>query len=132
MPKFLQTVVLLLVFVAACGGACSAAQGALNALLSEQKFEPHGLYAGADTPEDREPLQKAVDNAISDIDRLPSPLNEDAVRRRLSRLIEETGLYATEDREEVARYAIRIWRAAGFTSESHLFPVSDAQVLALP
>ena len=103
---------------------------ALASLLHEKKFEPHGDYTGADTPEDQRPLQSAVDDAIKDVSALPDPLNKEAVRNRLAKLIDDTDLYATEDRDEVSRYAIRIWRAAGFREESYLFPVSDERVLA--
>jgi hypothetical protein len=91
---------------------------ALLALLRETKFEPHGEYTGVDTPEDRKPLQAAVDSAIADIRTMPDPLRKDP--------------YATEDRDEADRYAIRIWRAAGFREESGLFPVADETVLASP
>lgn len=104
----------------------------LDALLQEEKFEPHGHYSGVDTPEDLEPLQAAVDEAIRDIAALPDPLDRDFVRARLAELVAETDIYATEDRDEADRYAIRIWRAAGFSEESELFPVSDDQVLGNP
>src|SRR3954447_13519426 len=104
-----------LLAVPACGTAVPPPERpALVSLLHEKKFEPHGDYTGADTPEDRQPLQAAVDNAIKDISVLPDPLNKEAVRSRLAKLIDDTDLYATEDRDEVGRYAIRIWRAAGF------------------
>jgi hypothetical protein len=104
----------------------------LNALLQEKKFEPHDFYTGVDTPEDAEPLRAAVDNAIKDIGALSDPLEPHAVRSRLAKLIEDTDLYATADRDQVARYAIRIWRAAGFSEDSGLFGVSDEKVLSLP
>jgi hypothetical protein len=119
--------------IAGCGTAAPPPERpVLASLLHEKKFEPHDDYTGADTPEDQQPLQAAVDNAITDISALPDPLSKQAVRSRLSKLIDETDLYATEDRDEVGRYAIRIWRAAGFREESHLFPVSDDRVLAYP
>ena len=119
--------------IAGCGSAAPPPERpALASLLHEKKFEPHGDYTGADTPEDQQPLQAAVDNAIKDVSALPDPLNKGAVRGRLAKLIDDTDLYATEDRDEVGRYAIRIWRAAGFRDESHLFPVSDKRVLAYP
>lgn len=91
---------------------------------------PHGDYMGADTPEDRQPLQDAVDSATRDISSLPEPVNPDAIRRRLSRLLAQTDLFATEDRDEVGRYAVRIWRAAGFKNDSGLFPVGDERAVA--
>lgn len=120
-------------FLTSCGSAQPPAERpALTAILQEKKFEPHGNYTGADTPEDREPLQKAVDEAITDIGALPDPLDKGAVRTRLAKLIDDTDLYATEDRDEVGRYAVRIWRAAGFNEESRLYPVSDEKLLANP
>lgn len=117
-----------------CGNAAppSPERPALAAILKEAKFTPHGDYTAADTAEDRQPLQDAVDSAIRDISRLPEPLDEDAVRSRLSALLDQTDLYATEDRDEVGRYAVRIWRAAGFKKESGLFPVGDERALAQP
>lgn len=43
---------------------------ALASLLHEKKFEPHGEYTGADTSEDQQPLQAAVDEAIKDVSAL--------------------------------------------------------------
>jgi hypothetical protein len=119
--------------IAGCGTAAPPPERpALASLLHEKKFEPHGDYTGADTPEDQQPLQAAVDDTIKDVSALPDPLNKETVRSRLAKLIDHTDLYATEDRDEVGRYAVRIWRAAGFREESHLFAVSDARVLAYP
>ena len=55
-----------------------------------------------------------------------------AVRDRLSALIDDTDSFATEDRDEVYRYAVQTWRAAGFSEESSLFAVPDDRVLARP
>ena len=96
------------------------------------KFSPHDGYMGADAPEDRAPLQAEVDKAIKDIAEMPNPLVADTVRNRLLDLISSVNWYATEDREEVGRYAIRIWRAAGFNRESGLFQINDDKVLAYP
>ncbi len=104
---------------------------ALALLLTETKFLPRDDYTGADTPEDLKPLQEAVNKAIDDIRAMPEPLDEVAVRGRLSRLLKDTDLFATEDRDEVGRYAIRTWRAAGFKDESGLFRVADDRVLNL-
>ena len=124
---------LAFLFVAACSSAAPPPnRPALTSLLQEKKFEPHGFYTGADTPEDLEPLRTAVDGAIKDISALPEPLDKETVRARLGKLIDDTDLFATEDRDEVGRYAIRIWRAAGFKEESHLYPVPDERVLRLP
>lgn len=130
LPKLVAVASLFLV---SCGNAEQTNQRpALSAILHEPKFEPHGNYTGSDTPDDREPLQSAVDRAISDIGALPDPLDKGAVRDRLVKLIDETDLYATEDRDEVGRYAVRIWRAAGFKEESRLYPVSDERILGEP
>ena len=100
--------------------------------MQEAKFTAHGDYTGADTAEDRAPLQAEVDRAIRDIGALPEPLDAASVRRRLTRLLDDTNLFATEDRDEVGRYAVRIWRAAGFQEDSGLFPGGDGRALALP
>lgn len=120
--------------IAGCGSAAPPPRErpGLTSLLHEKKFKPHDTYTGADTPEDQQPLQAAVDAAITDIRSIPDPLSVEAVRSRLSKLIAQTDFYATEDRDEVGRYAIRIWRAAGFREESHLFPVNDTRALANP
>jgi hypothetical protein len=104
----------------------------LLALSKETKFVPHGLYTGADTPEDQQRLQTMVDGAIADISALPEPLVPAVVRRRLTALLDDADLFATEDRDEVGRYAVRIWRAAGFIEDSGLFPVGDDKALAEP
>lgn len=101
----------------------------LTSLFDEEKFKPHGWYTGVDLPEDREPLETAVNGAIDDIGSMPEPLDPIAVRQRLSRLIRDTDLFATEDRDQVARYAVRIWQAAGFDQQSELFRTSDDKVL---
>ena len=128
-----QRVALAFLFLAGCGSAAPPPERpALTALLHEKKFEPHGYYTGADTPEDLEPLRSAVDGAIKDISAMPEPLDKVAVRARLDKLLDDTDLFATEDREEAGRYAIRIWRAAGFREESHLLVVPDERALSGP
>lgn len=125
----------LALMLAACGRASSPPprpRPALQAILAEKKFQSTAVYTGADTPEDQKPLEDAVDGAIRDIAMLPDPLDKEAVRARLARLLRDVDSFATEDRDETGRYAIRIWRAAGFREESHLFPVPDAQALASP
>jgi hypothetical protein len=102
----------------------------LTQLLKQSKFEPYGNYTGADAPEDRKPLQEAVDAAIVDIRTMPDPLDKEAVRQRLSSLLSQVGMFATEDRDEVGRYAIRIWRALGFKDQTRLFSMADDRVLA--
>ena len=63
---------------------------------------------------------------------MPQPYLAETVRGRLQKLIDDVDLLATEDRDQTYIYAIRIWRAAGFTEESGLFPVSDERVLRGP
>ena len=46
------------------------------------------------------------------------------------RTVEEVDLFATEDREQAYRYAVRIWRAAGFEEPTGLFGPTDDRVLA--
>ena len=102
----------------------------LAAILRETKFITHGNYTGADTPEDQEPLRTAVNDAVRDVSAMPDPLDAVEVRNRLDRLLSKTDMFATEDRDEVGRYAVRIWRAAGFKEESGLFPVGDERAVA--
>jgi len=90
------------------------------------------MYTGVDTPEDQRPLEAIVDGAIRDVSALPEPLSKEAVRSRLASMVDDADGYATEDREQVYKYAVRTWRAAGFKDESHLLPVPDQQVLANP
>jgi hypothetical protein len=119
----------------ACANAGSAPpppRPALQTLLAEQKFRPTAFYTGADTPEDEKPLQDAVDSAVRVVAALPEPMNGDAVRHRLAELVRDTDLFATEDRDEVYRYAVRAWRAAGLSGESGLFAMLDDRVLARP
>lgn len=105
---------------------------ALQALRTEAKFTPNDFYTGADTPEDGIALIVLVNGTIDDILAMPLPLNQKRVRDRLTTLIDRADLFATEDREEAYRYAVRTWRAAGFTGESGLFSASDDIMLARP
>ncbi len=63
---------------------------------------------------------------------MPKPLAASAVRSRLQKLIDDVDLFATEDRDQTCIYAIRIWRAAGFTEESKLLPVAANPILRGP
>ncbi|MEO7365122.1 MAG: hypothetical protein ABIW03_02260 [Sphingomicrobium sp.] len=101
-------------------------------MLDEKKFQPTEMYTGVDTPEDQKLLEGIVNSAIKDVSAFPEPLDKRSVRARLTKMIDDADNYATEDREQVYRYAVRIWRAAGFSEESRLFPVSDEKVLAIP
>jgi hypothetical protein len=75
---------------------------------------------------------QAYDDTIRDIDAKRDPLDVSEVRRRLGQLTDQTNTFATEDRDEVGRYAVRIWRAAGFKEDSGLLPVGDVRALAHP
>jgi hypothetical protein len=122
--------VAVLLFAGGCSEAPPPpARPALVALLQQPKFEPYGYYTGADTPEDRKPLQDAIDRAIEDIRAMPDPIDKDVVRKRLIDLLDQTGSFATEDRDEVGRYAVHIWRALGFKEETQLFSMADDEVL---
>jgi hypothetical protein len=101
----------------------------LESLRRERKFEPTDLYTGPDTPEDRPRLIALVNAAIDDVMAMPRPLAASAVRSRLRRLIDDGDAFATEDHDQAYIYAVRTWRAAGFTEESGLFPLSDESVL---
>ena len=101
-------------------------------MLQEKKFQPNQMYTGVDTPEDQKPLGDIVNGAINDVAALPDPLDKGAVRARLTKMTDDADGFATEDREQVYRYAILIWRAAGFKEESRLFPLSDEKMLAYP
>jgi len=63
---------------------------------------------------------------------MPDPLDADKVRSRLNQLLSSTDMFATEDRDEVGRYVVRVWRAAGFKEDSGLFAVGDDRALAAP
>lgn len=102
----------------------------LDALLLESKFMARDDYTGAATPEDRASLQRAVDDAIRDILDMPSPLDRESVRNRLIALSTETYFFETEDRDEVARYEVRIWRALGLNDGGDLYPEGDDFVMA--
>jgi len=131
----MQLSLLLFAIAAACAGAAPSppsSNRALASLLAEPKFAPGRCYTGADTPEDRPALEAAVDRAISDVAALPAPVDRRAVHDRLERLIREVDGFATEDRDQAYRYAVRIWRAAGLHGESRLFALPDARVLAEP
>jgi len=112
--------------------ASSPPRPALRALLAEKKFQPDSFYTGPDRPEDRALLENAVNGAVMDVAALPDPIEADAVHRRLSKLIADTDSFATEDRDQIYRYAIRIWRAAGFRMQSGLFGVPDEKVMRKP
>jgi hypothetical protein len=125
----------LMVLLAACSNAATPPpppRPSLQALLLEKKFQPSALYTGVDTPEDQRPLESAVNDAVKDINALPEPLEKQAVLGRLSKLIDDTDSFATEDRDQVYRYAARIWQAAGFKEQSRLFAVPDEKVLQQP
>ncbi len=63
---------------------------------------------------------------------MPEPRDAAKVRERLVDIIEDVDSFATEDRERAYMYAVLAWRAAGFTTESKLFPASDDRILLEP
>ncbi len=123
---------LLLIAFPALGSIKAADMSLLENLRKERKFVPTEMYTGPDTPEDGPQLIALVDAAIDDVISMPRPLVADIVRSRLQKLIDDIDLFATEDRDQTYIYAVRIWRAAGFTQESRLFPVGDESVLRSP
>lgn len=131
----MRLIAVLTLLLAACSSAATPPpppRPALQELLTEKKFQPNEFYTGVDTPEDQRPLEQTINSAIKDVSALPEPLDKEAVLHRLSQLIDDTDLFATEDRDQVYRYAIRIWRAAGFKEQSGLFGVPDEKVLEQP
>ncbi|MFM5894920.1 MAG: hypothetical protein ACKOQM_10905 [Novosphingobium sp.] len=116
--------------LASCATASQTSPSGLEELLQQTKFVRTACYTGVDTPEDLRPLTDAVNSAIRDVSNLAKPRDPDRVKKRLQTLIGEVDQFATEDREESYRYAIRIWRASGFKGESGLFSKKDADVLA--
>jgi hypothetical protein len=101
-------------------------------IRQETKFIATDWYVGSDTPEDGRALTQLVNRAIDDVISLPPPYGSAQLRGRMQKLITDVDLFATEDREQVYRYVVRIWRAAGFAEESKLFAVSDDRVLRQP
>jgi hypothetical protein len=101
----------------------------LVALLAAPKFEADAFYTGVDTPEDRAPLTKIVNDAVRDVIGMPEPRDAAGVRRRLALSLVSLDMFATEDREHALMYLVLAWRAAGFLSESGLAGVPDDQVL---
>jgi hypothetical protein len=114
---------------ASCAFSSNLPDDRLAELGRQPKFLPYPCYTGVDTPEDLGPLTGAVDSTVRDIASLRKPRDPAQVRRRLNQLIQEVDLFATEDRDEAYRYAVRIWRASGMKGESGLFPKRDAEVL---
>jgi hypothetical protein len=125
--------VALVLALAMVGDALRASDmSQLEGLRKERKFAATELYTGPDTPEDGPQLIALVNAAIDDVMAMPRPLAAGALRSRLQRLIDAVDQFATEDRDQTYIYAVRIWRAAGFTEESRLFPVADDDVLRAP
>src|SRR5262245_47782072 len=106
----------------------AAEMSQLQALRKERKFAPTEMYTGPDTPEDGPQRIALVNAAIDHVISMVRPLVADVVRSRLQKLIDDVDLFATEDRDQTYIYAVRIWRAPGFTEESKLFPVGDERV----
>jgi len=101
----------------------------LVVLLAAPKFEEDAFYTGVDTPQDRAPLTKIVNDAVRDVIAMPEPRDAVRVRRRLALSLASLDVFATEDREHALMYLVLAWRAAGFVSESGLAGVPDDQVL---
>jgi hypothetical protein len=116
--------------LASCAAKSHAPGNDLSELLQQPKFVSTACYTGVDTPEDHRPLTAAVNAAVEDVTKQPDPRDPVQVRQRLVQLVQGVDLFATEDRDEVYRYAIKIWRASGMLGESGLFPKMDAEVLA--
>jgi hypothetical protein len=104
----------------------------LQQLRSEPKFRATKFYTGPDAPADGRALTSLVNRAIDDVLSFPAPADSTQVRTRLRKLIDDVDTFATEDREQAYRYVVRIWRAAGFTEPSNLFPVADERILQEP
>ena len=125
--------------VNSCGGIprdglmAQASAGAtgrgLVALLAAPKFEGDAFYTGVDTPQDRAPLTRIVNDAVLDVIAMPEPRDAVRVRRRLALSLASLDVFATEDREHALMYLVLAWRAAGFLPESGLAGVPDDQVL---
>jgi hypothetical protein len=128
-PRAFQWTIFLLVMSV---GQSMADSVALREFRGEAKFVATERYVGPDTPEDSRALTELVNHAIDDVISLPAPYTASQLRNRLQKLIADVDLFATEDRDQVYRYVVRIWRAAGFVEESKLFPVSDDRVLQQP
>jgi hypothetical protein len=103
----------------------------LPELLAAVKFEADGYYTGVDTPADKAPLTKIVDDAVRDLIAMAEPRGEAQVRARLAQAVTALGGFATEDREHGHMYLVLAWRAAGFAGESGLTAVPDEQVLGV-
>ncbi len=116
--------------LASCAAKSYAPGNGLNELLQQPKFNSTACFTGVDSPEDLRPLTAAVNAAIEDVTKQPEPRDPVQVTHRLVQLVQEVDIFATEDRDEVYRYAIKIWRASGMRGESGLFPKKDAEVLA--
>jgi hypothetical protein len=131
MVRQLAPLILALLFaiLPAVGNLTAADMSQLEGHRKERKFAPTRLYGGPDTPEDGRLLIALVNFAIDDVMAMPVAAS---VRSRLQNLIADVDLFATEDREQTYIYAVRIWRTAGFTEESKLFPVADNRVLHGP
>jgi hypothetical protein len=134
MTQQVARIILAFVLVAlpAIDGVRATEMSQLQELRKERKFVPAEMYTGPDTPEDGPQLIALVNGAIDDVISMPRPLVADHVRRRLQKLVDDVDMFATEDRDQTYIYIVRIWRVAGFTEESKLFPVGDDRVLRGP
>jgi hypothetical protein len=84
---------------------------------------------GPDKPKEGRTLTALVNDAIDDILAWPFPYDGARLRQRLRKLLDDADPFATEDRDQIYRYVVRIWRTADFAEDSGLFPVPDDSVL---
>ncbi len=78
------------------------------------------------------PLATLVNAAIDDVIAMPVPREKVVLQMRLQILLEDTKAFAAAQRRKAAHYAVKIWRAAGFTDEPGLSSASDQESLERP
>ncbi len=77
-------------------------------------------------------LATFIDAAIDDVIAMPVPRDKIVLQMRLQILLDDTKIFAVAQRQQAAHYAVKIWRAAGFTDELGLLSVSDQEMLERP
>jgi hypothetical protein len=90
------------------------------------------LRTGSSKTDEAGQVATLIDETIDDVIAMPAPRDKIVLQMRLRILLDETRLLPSERRQQVAKYAVRIWRAAGFTENSSLLSVPDQQVLDRP
>ena len=75
------------------------------------------------------PLATLANAAIDDVIAMPVPREKVVLQMRLQLLLEDTKVFSAAQRQKAAHYAVKIWRAAGFTEESGLLSASDQEIL---